>query len=249
MRRLIILLSLFILPVMACSLIGQTSSPTLEISTQTQVIAPTKMPLPTATDIPANGQALDGPNINFNGIHFTLDPSLGSRVYVFDDVITWPPEGGTAHSLRFSITPEEYCWEWCLDVYRVADFEQAIPEFVFPGEVAVVFEAQKKSLSFQNGSGDRALEVFAQDHYWVTNELLRYVFRGYSTDKQYGIFLQIHTQAANLPVATPTMTNHVQDILDYNQLMAQAMNTMSAKDFTPNLDVLDALVTSIYVGQ
>ncbi|MBI5963739.1 MAG: hypothetical protein HY863_09720 [Chloroflexi bacterium] len=133
---------------------------------------------------------LEGPDIDYNGFRFTLDPAFGSHVYVFEDVATL--EGATAHNIRFALTPEEYCQTWCLKVYRVADFEQAFGSFVFPpagyrGGAAVVFEAQKTLLSFQNGSGDRGLETFGQSHYNVSNESLKYVFRGYSIDKQYGI--------------------------------------------------------------
>ncbi len=119
MRRLTLVFSLLVLLISACTPSGpveETSAPTLEIQTQPQVEAPTETPIPatvTATDVPANGQVLEGPNINFNGIRFTLDPAIGSRLYVFDDVTTL--EGATAHNIRFALTPEEYCQTWCLD--------------------------------------------------------------------------------------------------------------------------------------
>lgn len=255
MRRLTVLLSLLVLLGTACTLDGlirPTPMPTLEIQTQPQ----TEIPISTSVavvDVPANAQVLEGSNIDYNGIRFTLDPAIGSRLYVFDDVISL--DGVTAHSTRFSLTPEEYCQTWCLMVYPVAEFEQAFGIFVFPpagyrGGAAVVFEAQKTAISFQNGSGDRGLETFGQSQYNVSNESLKYVFRGYSADKRYGIFVQFPIHAASLPDVAPTMapsSNSGQAYLEYNQQAAESMNILSPADFTPNLDLLDALVASIHV--
>jgi hypothetical protein len=245
MQRLIVLLFLLVLPVTACTFefhtFGQTEEPT-----QTSVQAPTK-----EAGVPEALDALEGPKINYNGIRFTLDPALGSRVYVYNEAMTI--DGATAHSTRFALNPEEYCQTWCLMIYPVSEFEQAFGSFVFPphgyrGGAAVIFKAQEKSLSFQNGSGDRGLETFGQDHYGASNESLKYVFRGYSTDRQYGVYLQVPTRAANLPDTAPTGTTNVDEILQYNQQAADAMNALAPGDFTPNLDLLDALVASVQVG-
>jgi len=258
MRRLTVLLSLLVLLGMACTLggsAGETPAPTLEIQTQPQAEAQTETPSPspvtvTEVDVPKSGQVLEGPNINYNGIRFTLDPAIGSRLYVFEDVISI--DGLTAHNTRFALTSEEYYQTWCLMVYPVAEFEQAFGFFVFPpagyrGGAAVIFKAQETALSFQNGSGDRGLETSGQNHYSVSNESLKYVFRGYSADKQYGIYVQVSIHATSLPDVAPTMTTNVQDILEYNRQAAQSMNALSPADFTPNLDLLDALVASIHV--
>ena len=245
MRRLILVCILFVLS--AC---------TFELQMQPQTEAQTETPVPTpaaGVNVSANGQMLDGPDINYNWIRFTLDPTLGSRLYVFDDVISL--DGATAHNIRFSLESEEYCQTWCLMVYPVAEFEQAFGKFVFPpagyrGGAAIIFDAQETTLSFQNGSGDRSLETFGQDHYGVSNEALKYVFRGYTADKQYAIFVQIPIHTANLPDIAPTMptgSDPVQDILNYNQQAAQTLNTLGSADFTPNLELLDALIVSIHV--
>ena len=244
MRRLMALVSLLVLLSMACSWSVQTLVPTSEIPTQSQLEVQAETPGP------ANGQTLEGPDINYNGIRFTLDPALGSRLYVFNDVISL--DGATAHNIRFALTPEEYCQTWCLMVYPVAEFEQAFGSFIFlpsgyRGGAAVIFEAQENALSFQNGSGDRGLETFGQSHYGVSNESLKYVFRGYSADKQYGIFAQVPTRAASLPDIAPTMTTNTDDILEYNRQEAESVNALSPADFTPNLDLLDALVASVHV--
>jgi hypothetical protein len=246
MRRLIVLLLLLVLPVTACTFEFQT----FPNGEQTPAPSPSLVPA-TEVGAPGNEQNLEGPNINYKGIRFTLDPALGSRLYAFDEVIAI--DSATAHYTRFALNPEEYCQTWCLMVYLVPEFEQAFGSFVFPphgyrGGSAVIFNAQEKPLSFQNGSGDRGLETFGQDHYGASNEALKYVFRGYSADRQYGVYLQVPTRAANLPDTAPAMTTNVDEILQYNQQAADAMNALTPADFMPNLDVLDALVASIQVG-
>ena len=244
MRRLMVTVSLLVLLSMACTWSVQTLAPTSEIPTQS-------LPeIQTGTRGPVPGYVLDGPDINYNGIHFTLDPALGSRLYVFEDVTTL--EGATAHNIRFALTPEEYCQTWCVMVYPVAEFEQAFESFVFlpsgyRGGAAVIFEAQKTALSLQNGSGDRSLETFGQSHYGVSNESLKYVFRGYSADQQYGIYVQIPIHTASLPDMAPTMEFNSLDVLDYNQKAAESVNSLTKEDFTPALGLLDALVASIDV--
>jgi hypothetical protein len=240
MRRLILLLSLFALASAACTWSVQTFPPTAE------------SPMPPETDSPdaASAQDLEGPDIDYNGIRFTLDPALGSRLYAFED--TTSIDGATAHNTRFALSPEEYCQTWCVMVYPVADFEQAFGTFVFPpsgyrGGAAIIFEAQKKALSYQNGSGNRSLEIFGQSQYGVSNESLKYVFRGYSTDKQYGVYVQIPIHAATLPDVAPTLDFNSQEVLDYNEEMTESINALMPTDFAPSLDLLDALVASIRV--
>jgi len=244
MRGLTVMAALLVLLSMACTWSVQTLAPASEIPTQAQP------EIQTETLRPATGQVFNGPDINYSGIRFTLNPALGPRLYVFEDVTTL--EGATAHNIRFALTPEEYCQTWCLMVYPVAEFEQAFGTFVFPpngyrGGAAVIFDAQKTALSFQNGSGDRSLETFGQSHYGVSNESLNYVFRGYSMDKQYGIYVQVPIRATSLPDVAPTVASDVNEILDYNRRATESMNTLTPEDFTPNLALLDALVSSVRV--
>jgi hypothetical protein len=245
MQRVILLLSLFALPVLACTFEYQTF-PQAEEQTETPSAAPA-----TETSVPGTPQVLAGPEIRYNNIRFKLDPGLGSRLYVYDEVITI--DGASAHHTRFALNPEEYCQTWCLMVYPVAEFEQAFGTFVFPpsgyrGGAAVVFRAQAKSHPLKNGIGDRALETFGQSGYGVSNESLKYVFRGYTSDKKYGVYLQAPVRTASLPDVAPTLSADVQEILVYNLQTAERIDTLTPGDFTPALDVLDALVASIQVA-
>lgn len=234
------------------SLPGPTSADPMQSSKGASAETPVLMAT-TEVDTPGAAKVLYGPEVSYKGIRFFLVPAMGSRLYVFDDVIT--VDGVTAHSTRFALTPEEYCVTWCLVVYPVAEFEQSFGFFVFPpagyrGGAAVIFKAQEKPLSFQDGSGSRGLEAFGQDHYGISNGALKYVFRGYNVDRRFGLFLQVPVRDPDLPDAAPTMdsgSDPAKDILEYNRRAAESMNALSPADFTPDLDLLDALVMSVHV--
>ena len=258
MQRLVVVFPLLVVASMSCSssrAAGKTPMPTLEVQAPTEAVGQTQTPSPVASPMPAvetpgSVELLRGPDINYKGIRFTLDPAIGSHLYVLDEMIS--VDGLTAHYTHFSLMPEDSCQTWCLNVYPVAEFEQAFGTFVFPpagyrGGAAVIFTAQGMALSFQNGGGDRALEASGQNHYGVSNESLKYVFRGYSADKRYGIYVESPIHAADLPDAAPTMTTNADDILEYNRKAAQSMDALAPADFTPDLDLLDASVASIYV--
>lgn len=169
------LISLIVLAgsVLACTFTASVVTP--ESSQQTETPSQVAAAM-TCTDVLGSVQVLEGPDIHYNSILFTLEPAIGSRLYVFDDLTSI--NGLIAHHTRFSLTLEEYCQTWCLEVYPIAEFEQAFGFFVFPpagyrGGAAVIFEAQKMALSFQNGSGNRGLETSGQSHYAVSNESLK----------------------------------------------------------------------------
>jgi hypothetical protein len=215
----------------------------------TQTNTPIVSPVP-ATPVPSSAQLLEGPDYEYKSILFTLDPTIGSHLYVFDEMISI--DESAAHYTRFSPFPEGACQTWCLNIYPIAEFEQAFGKFVFPpsgyrGGAAVIFKAREMPLSFQNGSGDRGLETHGQNHYGASNESLKYVFRGYTMDKRYAVYVEVPIHAVNLPEVAPTMTTDVAEILSYNQQSAEAVNALTSADFTPHLDLLDAFVLSIRV--
>jgi hypothetical protein len=244
MRTLTLLLSLLLV---GCA--------TLPSSSPTATLAPT--PSLTATpalDLPPNARLLDGPDIRDGNIRFFLDPRLGARLIVFDQTLT-SPSGQAAHSTLFSLTPDEECKDWCIVVYPVHEFEQAFGMFVFPpsgygGGAAVIFHAQESAVDFQNGNGVRALETFGQMAYFVNNNSLKYAFRGVTTDGQFAVYVQIPARSERLSALPPTLTvtDPTNDILTYNQHAVDTLNSLPPSDFSPPLDLLDALVASIQVG-
>ncbi len=166
---------------------------------------------------------------------------------------------------RFATSPQDEFCEWgCVDIIPVAQAQQVLGRFLFPPEeqgATVLFQARRRNLSFQNGSGERTLEMHGQGPMPVHNGQLRYIFRGYSANNQYAVFVTFPIQAAILPssmdpaantnpqaFAPPPPLDDVSAIEAFNQQAASLLDTLSPSDFTPDLDWLDALVQSIYAG-
>ena len=250
--------------------LSATKTPT---STQTPMTSsPTAPPLSlTATLAEANSPdvvVLNGPHISWNGISFELNPVFGRQVYVFDEQIK-SPEGLTAQYTRFALTEEEYCQNWCVQVYPVEQFQQAFGRFVFPpagygGGAAIILHAQDQPLNFQNGAGERALEMHGQMSFFVSNETLFYNFRGTTQDEKYAVYVKIpiavsilastgdpeqntNLDAILIPTTPPDMAYPEEAILAYNQEAVQKLNQLAPQMFDPDLRTIDALVASLQV--
>ena len=213
-------------------------------------------------------QVISGPQIAWNGISFELDPVFGSRVFVYDAQIE-SPEGLAAHYTRFALAEEEYCQSWCVQVYPLEQFQTAFGRFVFPpagygGGAAIILHAQDQPLNFQNGEGQRALEMHGQMSFFVSNETLFYIFRGYSDDQQYAVYIKIPIDAAILastgdpeqntnpdailiPTTPPDVAYPQDAILAYNQEAVRQLNLLAGEAFDPGLSVVDALVASLQI--
>jgi len=99
-----------------------------------------------------------------------------------------------------------------------------------------------------------------------------YVYRGYTTDEAYAIYLQFpvdapilfsaeaafdpdantNPQAIAAPTASPDDQKGVifagYNLVAYNQEVSWQLNLLSPEDFTPNLKILDALVESLKIS-
>jgi hypothetical protein len=86
--------------------------------------------------------------------------------------------------------------------------------------------------------------------YFVNNNSLKYAFRGVTTDGQFAVYVQIPARSERLSDLPPTLTatDPANDILTYNQHAVDTLNSLSSSDFSPPLDLLDALVASIQVS-
>jgi hypothetical protein len=114
---------------------------------------------------------------------------------------------------------------------------------------AQVFNSQVAYLEFENGSGVRYVTAFSQDASPTTNEHLLYTFQGLTDDGDYYV-------AAFFPVTTADLpdTAQVDDWdafnINYPTYVAETeamINDLSPLDFTPNLTLLDDVVTSLQV--
>lgn len=165
-----------------------------------------------------------------------------------------------------------------LEIYRVAELEQLNPSakaqidqlkqlladvppspatmpFVPIFNAAQVFYAQPKYVNFHSGQGVRYLTQYSQAVVPINNQEIFYTFQGLTSDGQWYV-------AALLPVASgllPATGALSQEQLAawgsadaYNQYVGEIvgkLNTAPPGDFTPNLDLLDALVQSIQIDK
>jgi len=166
---------------------------------------------------------------------------------------------------RFATSPQDtFCERGCIDIIPVAQAKQALGRFAFPPDGQggmVLFQTRSQTLSFQNGSGTRTLEMHGQGVQFVNNAELRYIFRGYTSDGQYAVYVTFPIQASILPsdpdpaantnphvFAPPPALDDPTAIDTFNQQAVTQLNALSPNDFSPNLAWLDALVQSLYVG-
>jgi hypothetical protein len=114
---------------------------------------------------------------------------------------------------------------------------------------AQVFHSQLAYLEFTNGAGLRYLTAFSQDASPITNQQLLYTFQGLTDDEQYYV-------AAFFPVTSAILPDTVQVddweafSINYSTYVAETkatLNNLTPLDFTPDLTLLDAVVTSLRV--
>ncbi|MCP5095060.1 MAG: hypothetical protein GY943_05880, partial [Chloroflexi bacterium] len=215
---------------------------------------PTEMPLPDILTFPAG-------EIAFNGVRFQLDYRIANQIFPIEK--TW---GDLTYTV-FKFAPEGLCREvGCIEVYDVAAYEAAHPDFPLPPlGAATILSAQKQALTFQNGNGSRTILMRGQDGYFANNEALLYDFQGYTDDGRFYILITIPIDAPILlstidpaqnsnpnaiPVPDELPTDYIAlsgVIFEYNQEIAQRLELLAAADFTPGLDVLDTLVISLQI--
>ena len=114
---------------------------------------------------------------------------------------------------------------------------------------AQVFHSQVTYLTFANGAGVRYVTAFSQEASPITNQQLIYTFQGLTDDGQYYV-------AAFFPVKTAVLPDTVQVDdweafnINYPTYVAETkamLNDLTPLDFTPDLTLLDAVVTSLRV--
>jgi hypothetical protein len=249
--------------------------PTMQLTYQ-----PTGTPVLTSTIISTELKSFSYSAISFkvqpiDMISFEFNPSLIDEVTAQSDYTYGKQVGYT----RLSFAPDGDCQDsGCLLVYPLEQFLSAYGHLVFPpagygGGAAVILESRIETLKFESGAGTRSLEMHGQMAYFANNGSLMYVFRGYSDDKRYAIYLQYPVEAKILfsaeaafdpeantnPQALPAPTSSPDDrhgsemagynLLAYNQLISHQLDLLDPQEFTPSLDLLDALVTSISIEQ
>lgn len=129
---------------------------------------------------------------------------------------------------------------------------------------AILVRTHTQHVDFLSGSGMRAVVMAGQDSFFANNEAAVYEFHGLSADGQYYVVVTIpvdapfllstydpeeNTNEAAIPV--PELPNDIEQlyavIREYNQEAERQLEQLDASRFTPNLQLLDALVNSLEI--
>ena len=116
---------------------------------------------------------------------------------------------------------------------------------------AQVMHTHVQYLDFKTGQGLRYLTMFSQGIVPINNNELIYTYQGLTSDRRYYV-------AAVLPVTHPSLPadgnvtgkeppEFTSDFTAYLANTAASLNTQPAESFTPNLTLLDAMMSSIEV--
>jgi hypothetical protein len=244
--------------------------------TPTAEPTPTLPPTLTIEPAPAL-LAFKGPSVSYSGISFAVDPVLGDEVFVGTEPdslsyveFTFAPEGYCQDVGCVTIYPVESYRDGIpfgtdiIDELRSAIETQS--NDYFPVLMAhILLRAKTHHLRFQNGAGIRAIVMKGQDTVYANNESVVYEFHGLTDDGQYYV-------AATLPIDAPMLLSACCDpaentnedaipvpalpdddvqagavIREYNREAQRQLDALDGSSFTPNLELLDALVGSLLI--
>ena len=124
------------------------------------------------------------------------------------------------------------------------------------------FASNIEVISFQNGQGVRFLTEYAQSPISANNQELFYQFQGLTSDGAYYVIAILPITApvlaetsdggAMLPpggIVYPDITDPEADWLGYYNAVTNLLNSLPQETFSPMLNQLDALISSIQVTQ
>ncbi len=121
--------------------------------------------------------------------------------------------------------------------------------YVENGESTEFFHAQYKVIPFENGNGIRYLTGFSQGERYLSNWSLYFAFEALTDDGQYWVevVLPINTPVADDDLGYPSDGSEA-DLLAYVTHAVDVLNSQPSDSFTPSIDALDALVSSITIA-
>ena len=179
--------------------------------------APYDLPYPQNAQIVFNAYS--------GGFDFTVN---GLRVFRADEVNAL--ETGAAENVNA--------------VLEGADHHTDFPRL--PGAGSII-DAQVMPVAFQNGNGYRYLvaKSFSADP--ISNTSMTYMYQGVSNDGEYFISFIMFVDAPFLAPYVRKALNSPEEFETYFQEVNNLVETSSGDQFTPSLNMLDALVSSIVI--
>ena len=116
---------------------------------------------------------------------------------------------------------------------------------------AQVMHAHVQYLDFKTGQGLRYLTMFSQGIVPINNNELIYTYQGLTSDRRHYVAAVLPVTHPNLPVDGNVSGNEppefTSDFSTYLANTAASLNTQPAESFTPNLVLLDAMMSSIEI--
>ena len=171
----------------------------------------------------------------------TLNENVGAQIFVYPTANWWP-------ATDWLSPPEVFPNLKAMLAARPAAPELPIPTLpIWPH--TQVFRSQVKYLDFQNGSGVRFLTQYAVEAIPVTNHEIFYSFQGLTEDGSYYVATYFPIAAAGLDDELVVEDWEAFNTGYQNYLVETVghLNSLSADEFEPRLDLLDALIQSLVV--
>ena len=201
--------------------------PELKEGLATETIAAKSLEAPWEIDYPEHIV------INFSGYSdaaYRSSNSHGIRVFRVADLNAYDPELVPAIQAFLNGATQEH-----------RDF----PHHPFPGRS---IDAQVKTVPFQNGTGYRFLVAGSFMASAPRGTSLIYLYVGLTSDGNYLVSVTSGTDAPFIAdLATGVLFTTQEEATASKTALNDRINAAASGDFTPNLDILDALVQSIIV--
>jgi len=114
---------------------------------------------------------------------------------------------------------------------------------------AVTIDAQTDEMATKNGY--RFVGRWGQSPNPVTNTFLRYVYQGFTNDGAYlvSFFYPVRSDSIADEPSSEEMDAFTNDMEAYMTAQAEALNGLSASDWQPDLETLDAVVQSLKITE
>jgi hypothetical protein len=182
-------------------------------------------------------------------IQFTLD---GYPVDGFEQptIAVYPAQAYAANEVVGKSITETISHLQTILTSRINLRDAQLP-FIPPVNAGRMFVAQPTYVDFLSGAGVRYLTEFTQNTVPISSDYLLYTFQGLTEDGQHYISARFPLFVP-LPETTlledPYDETYYDKLKDYNDAAVAHIQQTSNADFTPDLQLLDALIQSLQIG-
>jgi heat shock protein HslJ len=179
------------------------------------------------------------------------DPFSQPTIYAFDtaDFAAYPPFAAQADALIAILATRPDLAQY-LSISGDASQNPELP-FLPPQPASQVIRAQPVYVGNQQFSGIRYLAIYSFDVSPFTAERVVYTFQAVSADGSRYIAVRVPLTTTLLPTDIPADFDDAAFNATFTQYLAEtttALGEAAPSDFSPSLDTLDALISTIQLG-